>query len=206
MKKIVKLSFALLTLSFVTGCTGDSEIAPYKPVFFAEIFDGAEHVGIGQNIDFEGWSNVSINGGKKWEARTYNDEIFAQLSAFGSGEANMDTWLITPAINFDQTTNETLVFDYLAGYYNGQAVSVMVSTDYNGSGLAADVSAATWTNVPVVLPDYLTNGYPSNFSSSDLIDLSQFNGNVYIALRYLGSTSGVTTTYEIDNIKLFENK
>lgn len=206
MKNIFKLSIALLTLGLAAGCTGDEVLAPYKPVAFSQTFEGIENVGVGRNITLEGWTNVSINGGKRWEARIFNDEKFAQLSAFNTGEANMNTWLITPAVNFDLTSNETLIFDYLAGYYTGQAVSVLVSTDYDGTGTAAAVTAATWTDLQVALPDYLTTGYPLNFSHSAPIDLSGYNGNVYIGFRYLGSTTGVTTTYEIDNIKLFENK
>jgi hypothetical protein len=206
MKNIVKLTFTLLAISLIVSCTGDREIAPFKPVFFSQNFDGIENTGPGQYITLDGWSNVSINGGKKWEARTFGGEIFAQQSAFGSGESNMDSWLISPAIDFTQTSNETLVFDYLSGYNNGQAVSVLVSTDYDGSNTAAAINAATWTNLNVTLPDFLASGYPANFSHSAAIDLSGFNGNGYIAFRYTGSTTGTTSTYEIDNIKLYENK
>lgn len=207
MKKIFKLSVVALTLGLAIGCTSDESVPPYKPVFFAETFNGIakEDVGVGHNIALTGWSNVSLNGGKKWEARTYGDEIYAQLSSFNTGETNMDTWLVTPVINLDQTIKEALTFDYVAGYYTGQAVSVLVSTDYDGSNTAAAINAATWTNMNVTLPVYSTNSYPP-FSSSGAIDLSQFNGNVYVAFRYVGSSSGVTTTYEIDDIKLFENK
>lgn len=207
MKNLYKLCLAIVVSTMAFSCSDDAEIAPYKPIFFSEIFDGipSANVGVGQNIALEGWSNVSLNGVKKWEARTFSGEIYAQLSAFGTGEPNMDTWLISPAINFDLTENETLLFDYVAGYYNGQAVSVWVSTDYDGSNTAAAINAATWTDLEVTLPVYSTSGYP-DFSSTEAIDLSQFNGNAYIAFRYVGSSTGVTTTYEIDNIKLFENK
>jgi len=179
-------------------------------LFFSQTFEGIEHTGAGQYIALEGWSNVSLNGGKKWEARSFTTngvyEQYAQLSSFGTTEANMDTWLITPAINFDLTTNEAFVFDYKAGFYTGQAVSALVSTDYDGSNTAAAINAATWTDLNVSLPDNLPSGYPDNFSNSGVLDLSTYNGNVYIAIRYKGSSTGITTTYEIDNIKLFENK
>ncbi|MGC4040817.1 MAG: choice-of-anchor J domain-containing protein [Flavobacterium sp.] len=205
MKKIFKLSLILLTLGLATGCTSDQDMAPYKAIFFSETFDSNPTVGIGQNINLTGWSNVSLNGTKKWEARTYGGEIYAQLSAYNTGETNMNTWLISPAINLDQTTNEALIFDYVAGYYTGNGLSVLVSTDYDGSNTAAAISAATWTDLNVAFPVYSATGYPA-FSSTTAADLSQFNGNVYVAFRYLGSSAGINTTYEIDNIKLFENK
>jgi len=207
MKNILKSGLMMLFLGITAiSCTSDEKNPPYKAIFFSEDFEGITNTGAGQYVALEGWSNVSLNGGKKWEARIFNDDKFAQLSSYNTGEANMDTWLITPALNFDQTTNETLVFNYLAGYYTGPAVSVLVSTDYDGSNTAAAISAATWTDLHVTLPDYLTTGYPANFSSSGLIDLSSYNGTVYVAFRYVGSATGVTTTYEIDDIKLFENK
>jgi len=209
MKNIFKLSFLLLAVGSVAiSCTEDEEMAPFKPVFFSETFEGIENTGNNQYIAIDGWSNVSLNGGaERWEALYRSDSgQYAQLAAFGTGETNMDTWLITSAIDFEQTENEALIFSYKAGFHNGQAVSVLVSTDYDGSNTAQAINNATWTDLEVVLPDFLTNGYPTSFSLSKVIDLSQFSGNVHVAFRYLGSSAGTSTTYQIDKIKLFENK
>lgn len=210
MKNIKLTLLFVFSLALFSSCSNedDTKIPPYKPLFFSEGFESIENTGSNQFIALEGWSNVSINGGaKKWEARYYSaDGQYAQLQAFGSGETNMNTWLITPAINFDNTSNETLIFDYKAAYYNGQPVSVLVSTDYDGSNTAAAINSATWTNLNVSLPDFLTNGYPTSFSQSEWIDLSTYDGNVYVAFRYQGGSSGVSTTFQLDNIKLFENK
>lgn len=200
-----------LTVGVLTSCSKeeDFENPPYKPTFFSENFETILNTSAPNNsISLEGWSNVSLNGGsKKWEALYRSDSSqYAQLSAFNSGETNMDTWLITPAINFDQTANEALVFSYKAAFFNGQAVSILASTNYDGNMTAQSINNATWTDLGVVLPDYLTNGYPSTFSTSPTIDLSGFNGNVYIAFRYVGSSVGTSTTYQLDNIKIFENK
>jgi hypothetical protein len=211
MKNIFKNLF-LLTITLVTtsSCVNDDdfEIPTIRIPFFAEDFEGIDdaNVGFGQSITLTDWSNVSLNGGSRlWEARTYGGEKYALLSAFGSGEASMDTWLITPSFNFDITNNETMAFEYLSGYNNGQAVSVLISSDYDGSGTVSAVNTATWTDLEVSLPDFATSGYPSTFSKSGAIDISSFNGeNVYIAFRYLGGSSGITSTYEIDNIKLYE--
>ena len=144
--KFLKTMFFLaLSSSVLTSCVGDDDyvIPGINKVFFLEEFTTAP---INTPIAITGWSNVSLNGGtRKWEAKTFDGEFYTQLSAFGSGESNMDTWLITPAINLDETNNETFAFLYKAAYYNGNAISVLISQNYDGSGTIAAVNAATWT-------------------------------------------------------------
>ena len=205
--KFLKTMFLLaLGSSVLTSCVGDDDyvIPSIRNVFFMEDFETAT---VNQPISLTGWSNVSLNGGaKKWEAKTFDDEIYTQLSAFGSSEPNMDTWLISPSINLDNTSNEAFAFLYKAAYHNGNAISVSISQDYDGSNTVTAVNEATWTTLDSSLPDYLTSGYPTNFSNSGPIDISSYNGNVHIAIRYLGGSSGISTTYQIDDIKLYENK
>lgn len=206
-KSIFLLTVAAATL---TSCIKEDDFAipALKTVFFLEDFESIPQANTGNNqfIALEGWSNVSLNNGaERWEARSYDNNKYAQLSAFGTGETNMNTWLISPAINLDETQNEAFAFTYKAAYYNGNAISVLVSQDYDGSGTAAAINSATWTELEVSLPDYLTNAYPDNFSNSGPINVSSFNGNVYIAIRYIGSSTGTSTTYQIDDIKLYEN-
>ena len=170
---------------------------------FAENFESIASTGNNQFIALPGWSNVSINGGAEfWEARIFGGNKYAQMSAFGSGENAMDTRLITPAINLDNSTAEFMRFGYKTGFANGIALSVWYSTDYNGLGTVAAVNAATWTQFPVTLGVQDTS-YASNFYSSGNIDLSGIDGNVYISLRYQGSAVGITTTYQVDNIEIF---
>lgn len=201
MKKIVKTIFTTALILSLVSCVKDDDTAlpTMKVPFYSENFNDAS------NLD--NWSNVSINGGNLWYISSYGGETFVQLSAYGSGEAEMDAWLISPAINLDSTENEAFSFKYLTGYYNGQAVSVWVSTDYDGSNTAEAINNATWTDMNVNLPIYTTSGYSSSFSLTDPIDISSYSGDIHIALRYQGgTTSGVTTTYEIDNLNVYENK
>lgn len=170
---------------------------------FSESFEGITSTGNNQFIALPGWSNVSINAGaEKWEARIFSLNKYAQMSAFGTGENAVDTRLITPAINLDNSTAEFMRFGYKTGFANGVALSVWYSTDYDGSGTLAAVNAATWTQFPITLGVQDTS-YASNFYSSGNIDLSGINGNVFISFRYEGSTNGVNTTYQVDNIEIF---
>jgi len=201
MKKILSSIFVVSMIVTFIGCVSDDDtfLPPLNTPIFAQDFE-SEEVGV---ITLTGWSNVSLNGGAKWEVRSFNNEKYAQLSAFGSGESNMDTWLVTDSINLNLKENPILRFSYKAAHHNGNALSVLVSTDYNGENTAEAINAANWINMDVALPDYSTNSYPNNFSASDAIDLSSFESPVYIAFRYVGSSSGVTTTYQVDNINIY---
>lgn len=170
---------------------------------FSEDFEGITSTGNNQFIALAGWSNVSMNSGaERWEARIFGGNKYAQMSAFGTSENNVDTRLITSGINLDNSTNEFLRFGYKTGFANGIALTVWYSTDYDGSGTAAAINAATWTqfNVPLNVQD---TSYASNFYSSGNIDISGINGTVYVAFRYVGSSSGITTTYQVDNIEMY---
>jgi hypothetical protein len=154
-------------------------------------------------ISIPGWTNVNMNGGStRWTGRIFSNNKYAQMSAFNSNEAVVDARLITPAINLDNSTNEFMRFGYKTAFANGIALSVWYSTDYDGSGTVAAVNAATWTNFNLDL-NQQSQSFPSNFESSGSIDLSGFSGNIYVAFRYQGSTSGITTTYQVDNIEVF---
>jgi hypothetical protein len=172
---------------------------------FSENFESISSTGNGQNVALPGWSNVSMNGGnEKWEARIFSNNKYAQFSPFGitPAENNVDTRLITPAINLDATTGEFLRFGSKIGFANGVAVTVWISTDYDGSGTVAAVNAATWTQLNATFAPQ-TSSFPANFTSSGNVDLSSYSGNVYISFRYVGGTNNITSTYQIDNIEVY---
>ncbi|WP_162126898.1 choice-of-anchor J domain-containing protein [Flavobacterium phycosphaerae] len=210
MKKIVNLSFALLALSIATGCSGDSEIAPYKPVFFSESFESRPS-GSGSNevpIAIEGWTNYNALGLRNWSCKVFDNNNFAEFSSFYSTNAstsddNDEVWLITSKIDFTATTNETLLFKTESRFSNGAQLKVLISTDFNGT--TAGIATATWTELNPTLPTV-----DNVFVDSGYIDLSApafESSNVYIAFKYIGSKPGSkTTTFQLDGIKLFENK
>jgi hypothetical protein len=180
---------------------------PRLSPIFSENFESISSTGNNQFIALPGWTNVSMNGGaEKWEARVFSNNKYAQFSPFGlnPAENNVDTRLITPGINLDNSTDEFLRFGSKIGFANGEAVTVWVSTDYDGSGTVAAVNAATWTQLDATFAPQ-TQSYPDNFTSSGNVDLSAYDGTVYIAFRYIGGTNGITSTYQIDNIEVYGN-
>ena len=123
-----------------------------------------------------------------------------QASAFRSGENPMEVWLVTPGIDLSTTTDEELTFETKVGYHNGDALSVFVSTDFTG-----DIDTATWALVDADLADSPSSGYGSTFTESGSINISCLEGNVFVAFKYLGSDGGITTTFQIENVKVTGN-
>ncbi|TBX71131.1 DUF5017 domain-containing protein [Flavobacterium silvisoli] len=210
MKKILKLTFALLVVSVASSCTGDTEVAPYKPVFFSQSFESVE-AGSGSveiPINVEGWINYNALGLRNWCCKVANNNNYAEFSSFYSNnpstsDDNDQVWLITPKIDFTTTTNETLLFKTQSKFSNGAEFKVLISTDFDGT--TAGIATATWTALNPILPTVDNVFVDSGFI--DLSDQAFQSSNVYIAFRYTGSKPGnKTTTFQLDGIKIFENK
>lgn len=169
---------------------------------FSQNFESISSTGNNQFIALPGWTNVSINGTERWEARLFGGNKYAQMSAFGTSEPNVDTRLISPAINLDATAVEFFRFGYKTGFANGIALTIWYSTNYDGSGTVAAVNAATWTQFTTPLNVQDTSFSPSFYGSGN-VDLSAIAGNVHIAFRYQGSSTGITTTYQVDNFEVY---
>lgn len=188
---------------FVARTENDINLdGPRLATFYSENFESVP-TGTTAFIALPGWTNVQMNGADpRWTGRVFSNNKYAQMSAFNSGNTNVDSRLITPAINLDNTENEFFRFGYKSGFANGVALQVWYSTDYDGSGTVSAVNAATWTQFDVDL-NAQDQSFASNFYTSGNIDLSSLSGDVYISFRYVGSSTGVTTTYQIDNIEVF---
>lgn len=203
--KFLKTMFLLaLTSSVVTSCVGEDDYA--IPTVYEYVFNEgftSSPVGSGSNevpIALEGWVNHNTTSTKLWHGRAFAGNNHAEFSSFYSAVGTNDTaWLITPAIDLTSTTGETLSFTTKTRFENGYPLTAFVSTDYDGT--TAGIATATWTQVTFTAPtadDVVT--------SSGNIDLSGYDSNnVRIAFKYTGSKAGVTTTLQLDNIKIVKN-
>ncbi|MET0946548.1 MAG: choice-of-anchor J domain-containing protein [Flavobacterium sp.] len=208
--KIIQSLFVLtLSLGFLTSCVSedDFDIPTIKQLILHESFEtvttgsGATEV----PIAIDGWGNYAVVGSRKWHGRTFSGNKYAEFSSFYSNAAtdpNDEVWLTTPAIDLSSTSYEALSFETKIRFWQGAALTVYVSEDYDGT--QAGIATATWTQLNPVLP---TSTQADVSVSSGIIDLSMYNSNnVRIAFKYVGSKqSGLTTTYQLDNIKIFEN-
>ncbi len=156
------------------------------------------------NVTVSGWLNFATIGTRNWQARQFGTPVnrYAQATAFGSTDASNAMWLITPGVNFDLSTNESLSFDYNSGYDNGFGLAVLYSTNFNGT--TAGITTATWTDITssFTIPAGSLTAY-GTLATAGSFNVSAYTGTVYFAFRYTGAnTSGVTTTVQIDNIVL----
>lgn len=164
---------------------------------FEEKFDGLVDNAL---ITLAGWVNSSEVGTVKWKSGTAGasgTNPWAECSAFGTGQASVKSWLITPEIDLTQTTLEKLEFRGTGGFHNGATLRLFISNNYDGG---ATPWTATWTELNFnALPTQASGFAP--FASSGLIDISSFDGTVRLGWVYEGGTAtNQTTTWEIDNI------
>ncbi|MEZ5195691.1 MAG: choice-of-anchor J domain-containing protein [Bacteroidales bacterium] len=148
------------------------------------------------DVDWGNWQIVSVVGAQIWDRdNTYgtNSTPCAKMSGYEGQSNENDDWLISPAMDFTQYVNETIEFQN-AMNYSGPDLELKISTDYDGGG---DPYSATWTTL-----SYTMSGGGFDFTSSGLVDLSEFNStSVYIAFHYT-STALQSATWEIDDIEI----
>ncbi len=152
------------------------------------------------DIAVNGWSTFKSAGTKNWVGRIGGtvSNPYAQMSAFGSpNEASNISWLISPVLNLNATTDEKLSFSSYAGFHSTPAVlEILYSTNYSGTG---DPSLATWTNLSAIFS--ATNSW----ISSGVISLNSISSSTfYFAFKYTGgyTPTVATTQFRVDNIKI----
>ena len=100
---------------------------------------------------------------ERWEARIFSNNKYAQMSLFGTSDTNGDVRLITPAINLNNSANDILKFGIKTAFWEGLALTVWYSTNYNGLGDVASINAATWTELTTNIPSITDDGFATNY-------------------------------------------
>jgi len=148
-----------------------------------------------------GWSNINSNGkSTKFKSKSSSGNRVIELSAYNSAESPLEVWLVSPAINLDNSTDEALTFETNTGYDNGKVMTVYISSDFTG-----DIKTANWVQLDAALSEGPSSGYGSRFTQSGVINISCLSDDIHIAFRYVGADGGVTTTFQIDNVKVTGN-
>jgi hypothetical protein len=149
-------------------------------------------------INLNGWMVYSEAGDKAWQGRVFDNNPYAQASAFGAAGAEV-FYMITPAIDLANSVENIFSFDIKIGYWNANCLQVVVSEDFDGT----DVEGATWTDVSsnFTFPTEPTDGYGAAFAEAGKLNLSDYTGTIYIAFKYVGDgANNQSTTYQIDNV------
>ncbi len=210
MKKRSQLLIWIGMISVIaTSCVNenDTAIPAIKRLILKEDFETVKTASGSTEavIALEGWQNFCVLGSRKWHGRTYNFNKYAEFSSFFSNvliDPTDEIWLISPALDFSKTEKEAASFETKMRFWQGNALTVYVSEDYDGT--PAGIATATWIKLSPILPTAAQADLPV---SSGKMDVSQYNYNVRIAFKYTGSKkTGLTTTYQIDNINIFEDQ
>lgn len=145
------------------------------------------------------WEVVTLGAAAEWGISSQT----ALANAFNSS-GPADDWLISPAVNLDADPDLILTFDVRNRFADSgfnPALSVLLSTDYDGTGSASAVQSALWTAIPVSLP-------PENsdvVANSGNLPLSSFSGTGYFAFRYQSSGTSASSSSEwaVDNVFVY---
>ncbi len=145
-----------------------------------------------KDIDLSGWANVAVKGNRKWQAKIFSGNTYAQATAFGTtAPADMETWLISPVIN--TAAAGTLSFETAKAFYRHDGLTVWVTTNYTN-----DPGNTSWTQINAKVAG---NADADNaFIPSGNIDLKSYGANVRIGFKYVGTQAANTTTYRVDNV------
>ncbi len=202
MKNIFKFLMILSLFTGILSSCDDKTDLPYidNPTYKGDFTDG-----------FTGWVTFSEVGAQIWtidptygnpnpNMGDYPANPCAKMSGYSGGNnANVD-WLISPAQDLSGFSSASISFDN-AYKFDGPPIEVYVSRNYSGSG-DPNASGVNWTKVEgaILSPGNYT------YASSGLLDISGFTGSgnqaVYIAFKYTSTTSA-SSTWEIDNLKVY---
>ncbi|MFR2070997.1 MAG: choice-of-anchor J domain-containing protein [Bacteroides nordii] len=169
---------------------------PSEDILVNQDFEGNNPVDKTDLVE-KGWLNATVQGTYKWRWTKFSGNFYAQQSA-NKHTGVLESWLVSPAVSLRE--DMILNFDMKLGYYNGDAMTILVSEDFDGE--TGSLGTATWVDVTsqLTIDKSSTGSYDSDFTNHT-VELAAFaNKKVYIAFKYLGDGAGPSTTYQLDNI------
>ncbi len=179
-----------------TGGGGGGGGGSVNPV--SEIHENFDGVSNDVDIAIEGWLNLAEEGTRLWRGKIYNTDKYAQATSYKTTDNQNVIWLITPPVKYEG--GKVLTFKSAKAYWVHNGFSVFISSDFNGTNL----NTATWTPVNCRIaqqsdPDHawIDSG---NVLVSDYVPQG-FNGNFYVAFKYVGNATN-TTTFRLDEVNI----
>ncbi len=187
---LTEYNFAELVINSATDITGGGTGS-------SDIDESFNSLNDNDDVLLAGWTNVAVKGTRLWRTQVFDGNHYAQATAFNDAAQDMESWLVTPAIDVSKPKWLSLVT--AKAYWVQDGFSLLASTDFDGSNIAA----ATWTPLAATLAQ--ASDVDHAWIPSGDIDLEVFSQPVYIAFRYIGSgPGGQTTSYRVDDIKVRE--
>lgn len=161
--------------------------------------------------DFEGgaldannaWTSqvvIASDTGFDWILDEFSGNSYAEMNNYnGTGNEEVEAWLISPAIDLSGAAMPVLRFDNLKRF-SGQDLEVYVSSDYDGS---SEPASATWTDITAMC-NMDSDADSWDLVSSGDVDISAYaSDNFTLAFRHQGSNSDGSIS-QIDNLSIVE--
>ena len=142
----------------------------------------------------EGWKLVKTKGDKDWYMDSFDDNGYIAVTGYKGTQPPFEAWLISPALDIKNAGRKELSFQTKVRYYRGtDNVEVfLMSTN--------DPATAEFIKLNPTLASAAEGGQ-SDFISSGVIDLSQFEGTYCVGFRYTSEQQANYTTWQLDNFK-----
>ena len=139
-------------------------------------------------------------GEQVWHQASYQGTTYANMNGYANGAANQnEDWLISPTIEIPVNTYDEISMEFrTAMKFDGPALQVMVSMDYDGSGEPSDF---TWIDITDAF-DFSTGNY--EWVESGQMSIGQpmlIPGHYHFAFVYY-STTEAASSWEIDYVKV----
>lgn len=179
-----------------SGTIIDYKIDGTAPIQFITIDDVTTLIYEPFDADLGVMTAHSIIGDQVWEHYNFSGEDFARCSGYSGASLENEDWLVSPQLDFTNMLSATLSFR-TAYNYTGNALQLLVSTDYDGVG---DPTAFTWTDISSQAV-WSTGSYA--WAQSGAVSLFEYgNPKLYIAFRYT-STVTESSTWELDDLLVY---
>ncbi len=145
------------------------------------------------------WTPYSVTGDQVWVQDEFGGQAYAKMSGYDGGAFDNEDWLISPEM--DWTDYDELYFKFVsATNYDGPALQLFLSQDYDGSGNPNDF---TWLEITA---DYTWSDGGWNWVASGDGDLVSYEyPSAYIAFMFTSTTEG-SATWELDDLMVYGTK
>ena len=162
-----------------------------------------------QSLTSGGWTTQLLSGSSfsAWGLfipTGSNPNSAAKISCYNSGTGMgevSEAWLISPKLDFTGSTTPYFNFRNVVRYGLNPPVKVLISTDYDGT---SNPNTATWADVTSsVIWDTDINSWSSWKDSGDISLTSYISSKTYIAFQYIGTNTSGVSTWEIDDIIIY---
>lgn len=168
------------------------------------LFEDFEQYPVQSSLHIPLWQNITEQAKQQFQIQRFQQNSFASISALGSQESAITSWLILPPIQLNNSKNEQLSFLTRDAFDNGATLEVLLSSNYDGKG---QPWTAQWQLLKANIANGSSTGMGVNWVKSGNISLNGFQGQVHIGFRYNGSDLGSSTVrrntnFWVDDVKI----